>query len=278
MNFYKFLTFLGFASFLFGSGDLIAADFDLSNPVSVDSRIKTLVYSDNEIFTVVFNYGYHSYIEFSKGESVKVMAMGDTVNWRVKPVGNKLFIMPLEKSGKTNMMIETTKGRSYAFDLICRTDFEADVDPGKVSKINMDYSVARDLAYIVRFYYPKTKEEFEIEGIRLPNVSMPTKKADGPTKVDNILKANSTRNHYDYVSRDKSVDIVPTELFDDGYLTYFKFSNKGKIPKIFKRDKSGNFIPCKMLALNDYVIIKGVYTNLFLRHDKKYVEIINKSL
>ncbi|MCZ6902351.1 MAG: TrbG/VirB9 family P-type conjugative transfer protein [Rickettsia endosymbiont of Ixodes persulcatus] len=58
----------------------------VNNPITVDSRIKTFVYSNNEIYNVVFNYGYHSYIEFSKGETIKMLAMGNNVGWKVKPV------------------------------------------------------------------------------------------------------------------------------------------------------------------------------------------------
>ncbi|MGN7618878.1 MAG: TrbG/VirB9 family P-type conjugative transfer protein [Ehrlichia sp.] len=176
MSFYKIYTLLLILVTTSGSAYAMSTH---NNPVTVDSRIKTFVYSNNEIYNVVFNYGYHSYIEFSKGETIKMLAMGDNVSWKVKPVDNKLFIIPLEKRGKTNLLIETNKGRSYAFDLICLSESESD-DGKKVSYPG--YSELRDLAYIVRFYYPKTDEDFELSNSNVPDIHVlsKTKKTKEP--------------------------------------------------------------------------------------------------
>ena len=240
-----------------------------NNPVTVDSRIKTFVYSNNEIYSVVFNYGYHSYIEFSKGETIKMLAMGDNVSWKVKPVENKLFIMPLEKNGKTNMLIETNKGRTYAFDLICRSESETDDkqanDPG--------YSELRDLAYIVRFFYPKTEQDFELNKVNIPDIYV---SSEPETTKNVVIKPNLTSNNYVV---DKNKKISPTELFDDGNLTYFKFANNNQtIPQIFIYDNLGKIVPCKMLLLQNYIIIKGVHKNLYLQHKDESVKITNKKL
>ncbi|KJV69359.1 P-type conjugative transfer protein VirB9 [Candidatus Neoehrlichia procyonis] len=269
MNFYKIcLILLTLIIMIINKTQVLAHS---NSPISIDSRIKTFVYSQNEIFTVVFNYGYHSYIEFSKGETIKVIAMGNSTSWKVKPVDNKLFIMPLEKNGKTNMLIETNKGRSYAFDLICRSTDTKTLN----ASLNTDYSELRDLAYIVRFYYPKTEDEFDLNNIKVSTVSY--KKNSNVTNSVKITP-NSTRYNYIY-DKSSSNPMIPHELFDDGFLTYFKFANNNKIiPKIFIKNKLGQEIPCKMLLLQNYVIIKGVHKTLYLKHNKDAFLITNKTL
>lgn len=46
-----------------------------NKPISVDSRIKTFVYSPNEVFTVIFSQGYYSYIEFAEGKKSKILLL-----------------------------------------------------------------------------------------------------------------------------------------------------------------------------------------------------------
>jgi type IV secretion system protein VirB9 len=66
-------------------------------------------------------------------------------------------------------------------------------------------------------------------------------------------------------------------LFDDDYLTYFKFRDNNKIPQIFvEKDKTR--LPCRRLLFDDYVVIKGVHKKLFMRYGDDEVEIMNKSL
>ena len=198
-----------------------------------------------------------------------MLAMGDTASWKVRPIGNKLFIIPLEKNGKTNMLIETSKGRSYAFDLICRSEDDSNNDK---KEPNSEYSELRDLAYIVRFYYPKTEEEFELNKIKLPDVSVP--------KFSNItIMPNSTKHNYTIDNSTGDNKISPVELFDDGKLTYFKFANNNQIiPQIFAYNSSGKKVPCKMLLLQNYVIIKGVHKNLYIQHKNTSINITNKHL
>ncbi|MGN7618877.1 MAG: TrbG/VirB9 family P-type conjugative transfer protein [Ehrlichia sp.] len=88
------------------------------------------------------------------------------------------------------------------------------------------------------------------------------------------MKPNLTSNNY---VGDKTKKIFPTELFDDGRLTYFKFSNNNQIiPQIFTYDDLGKIVPCKMLLLQNYIIIKGVHKNLYLQYKDESVKIINK--
>ena len=46
-------------------------------PINIDSRIKTLIYNPNEIYTLNLKMGFQSIIEFSIDESVELISIGD---------------------------------------------------------------------------------------------------------------------------------------------------------------------------------------------------------
>lgn len=259
-------------TFLVCSG--LNASVSYNQPISVDSRIKTFVYSPNEVFTVVFSQGYYSYIEFSAGEKVRSIAVGDASSWKVMPSDNKLFIMPFEVSGRTNMIVTTTKKRNYVFDLVSRPNYDKKPNTD-AEKVSHDYSAEKDISYIVRFYYPTAEDEFDVD---MAEVSLPSQMEyieDGPEK---IIQENDTKYNYTYINDGSNEDIVPVELFDDGYLTYLKFRDNRKIPQIFMEAADKTRLSCKRLLFDDYVVIKGVHKKLFMLHKDDEVEIINRSL
>jgi type IV secretion system protein VirB9 len=104
-----------------------------------DSRIKTYMYSPDEVFLLVLHEGFQSNIEFAKGEKVQTISLGDKYSWQITPIDNLLFIRPLEENAHTNMTIITNKHK-YQFDLVAKA-----------------YKNAEDsqLIYSVKFCYPK---------------------------------------------------------------------------------------------------------------------------
>ena len=119
----------------------VASAFDDDLSVTTDSRIKTYIYNPNEVYLLVVHYGFQSQMEFAKGEEVQTISLGDAYAWKITPLGNRLFIKPMEKNIRTNMTVLTNK-RSYQFDIVAR---------------EMDDEDDADLVYVVRFYYPSNK-------------------------------------------------------------------------------------------------------------------------
>lgn len=115
-------------------------DEDIS--ITTDNRIKTYIYNPNEVYLLVLHFGFQSHIEFAKGEEIQAISMGDSYAWKISPLGNRLFIKPLEKNIRTNMTIITNK-RTYQFDIVSK---ELSLDEDE-----------KDLVYVVRFYYPKKR-------------------------------------------------------------------------------------------------------------------------
>ena len=107
-------------------------------PLTTDNRIKTYIYSPNEIYLMVLHHGFQSHIEFSTGEEIQTISLGDSYAWEITPLAHRLFIKPMAKNIRTNMTIITNK-RTYQFDIVSE-----DEEKGAV----------KDLVYVIRFYYP----------------------------------------------------------------------------------------------------------------------------
>ena len=111
-------------------------------PITTDSRVKTYIYSPNEIFQLNIFHGYQTSVEFAKGEEISTISMGDSYAWQINTVGNRLFIKPMEENMHTNMTIITNK-HDYHFDLFSK---------------KLDDKYLKDLVYVLRFYYPEDPE------------------------------------------------------------------------------------------------------------------------
>ena len=118
-----------------------AGMYDDSDDLSLttDSRIKTYIYSPNDVYLLVLHYGFQSHIEFAKNEIIDTITFGESFASRIARLDNKLFISPTEKNIRTNMTIITNK-RTYQFDIVAK-ELEDEDD--------------KDLVYVVRFRYPR---------------------------------------------------------------------------------------------------------------------------
>jgi type IV secretory pathway VirB9-like protein len=118
---------------------LLPAWAAFAQPIVSDSRIKTLVYNPNEVFTITTHYGYQANIEFGAREDIETVSVGDRVGWQIVPAGRRLFIRAMEENAHTNMTVITNK-RAYQFDL-------------RSSASDAVYG-SEELVYVVRFFFP----------------------------------------------------------------------------------------------------------------------------
>lgn len=113
------------------------------DPISIDNRIKTYIYNENEVYRLLIHYGYQTSVEFGEGERVMTISVGDTYAWKITPVGRRLFIKPLQNNMHTNMTVITNK-HSYQFDLLSKTP---------------DGKLDSELIYVMRFFYPENTSQ-----------------------------------------------------------------------------------------------------------------------
>ena len=107
--------------------------------ITTDSRIKTYIFNQNDVFLLVLHYGFQSHIEFARNEVIETITLGDSYAWKITPIGSRLFIKPMERNIRTNMTIITDK-RTYQFDIVAK---------------ELESGEEKDLVYVVRFQYPK---------------------------------------------------------------------------------------------------------------------------
>jgi type IV secretion system protein VirB9 len=220
-------------------------------PTPTDSRIRTMVYSPNDVFKFIGYYNYQASIELAKDEDVQSISMGDTTGWQVVPSGNRIFLKPVENDATTNMTLITNK-RTYYFELYGQ-EAQDIRDP--------------DMVFNVRFIYPDEALEDNLQSY-----------AVNATDYPDLEHPENYNFNYTISGHE---DIAPIKIFDDGNFTYLQFRNRNsQIPAIFAVDQDlkeevVNYRPSKADA--NLVIIERVYKKLSLRSGKKITCIFNEA-
>lgn len=218
-------------------------------PAAIDSRIKTYVYSENEVFRIVVNYGYQTSIEFSEGEEIQTISVGNNYLWQLTPVGKRLFIKPLEDNVVTNMTILTNK-RSYQFEMQSKNLTGASSD--------------EELAYVIRFFYPDEVQQTQ-------KITAPKVEATTPTTVNYITPFN-----FNY-TQEGSKAILPSKIFDDGTNTFFKFPATVKnLPQFYDQTQDQKTLLDPRMK-GEYVVVNVVAKKFDLILGDKKVTVYNEN-
>jgi len=220
------------------SQTLYASEID--TPITIDSRIKTFVYSENEIFPVVLHYGYQTAIEFAKDETIQTYSVGNQFVWQFSAIGRTLFIRPLEDNIITNMTVITNK-RRYYFELYSKM----------LSGVNDE-----EMSYVVRFFYPDNNSD---------KIQIKTS-ADQP-KNDNIDTIKPYNFNYEISGINKE---RLSMVFDNGINTFFKLDNN-KISSINCDGK--NFTP---RILGNYLVINSLCKQAYIDLEGKRIMVNSK--
>ena len=206
---------------------------EVDAPVTIDSRIKTFVYSENEIFPVVLHYGYQTAIEFGKDETIQTYSVGNQFVWQFSAIGRTLFIRPLEDNIVTNMTVITNKKRYY-FELYSKM----------ISGINDE-----EMSYVVRFFYPDNGSD-----------KIKIKISEDKSKDENIDVIKPYNFNYEISGLNKDKLSV---VFDNKINTFFKFTNIDKVNYINCDGKNltprilGNYMVINSLCKSAYIELEG---------------------
>ncbi|MCH2037102.1 MAG: TrbG/VirB9 family P-type conjugative transfer protein [Rickettsiales bacterium] len=219
-----------------------------AEPVLTDSRIKTYVYNDSEVFKVTAHYGYSTYIEFAESESPSYLQFGDPLSWGYDVVGNKLFLRVIDGFSQTNMTVISNLGRTYQFDI------QSKIPPAEIDN---------NLTYVVRFFYPDNS----FDRLELAKAK----------PVDELPLPSNKQYNFDYTMVGPD-SIAPTAVFDDGKSTYFKFSSgDSRLPNIFMLDASGAEIPVELEKRGNFMILDRITNQYTIRLGVELVCIFNEA-
>jgi type IV secretion system protein VirB9 len=237
---------------------LFAVNMALAQPITTDSRIKTIVYSPNEVFALTTHYGYQSNIEFGPKETIETISVGDRVGWQISPAGRRLFIRAQEENAHTNMTVVTNL-RAYQFDL-------------RSSSSEAVFG-SEELTYVVRFYYPD-------ENDNMPPPPGNFSPAPPPPPVAAAVPAApaSTVSGFNYrYSFSGPAAFAPVKIFDDGKSTFFKFAGTVS-PKISVVSANGEALDVPARRTADGLIAVSVIAPRFaIRQGAQQVFVYNEA-
>ncbi len=218
-----------------------------AKPVATDSRIKTFVYSENEVFRIVVHHGYQTSIEFANGESIQTLSVGNNYAWQLTPIGRRLFIRPLEENISTNMTLITNL-RTYQFE---------------IHSASLARTIDEELVYVVRFFYPDDDAD-QIKP-RLQSSKQPE-----PTPV--IKPYNF---HY---SLSGSAAHAPSRVFDDGINTFFRFDKALKVPLQVAVKTADGYKVLNVRRRGEFYLVNTVAAEFQIVVDGKIINVYNESL
>lgn len=244
-----------------------------SEPLVVDSRIRTLIYNENEVYRLITDYGYQSNIVFSEKERVRTLSIGDSVPFKITPSGNRIFVKTLQRGHLTNMTIVTNK-RVYQFEL---------------SSI---IKSARDITYVMRFFYPQEDLEAiadeDIENISEIVVdefddgsspSIPRSENISEVAKQPSLSEKDFNYSYSISGPDGDFDFSPSQIFDNGNSTFMKFAPEtANIVNLFEVTKDGIEQPLAVRFEGEYLVIDKALGKIAVRLGSDIICVYNDSV
>lgn len=222
-----------------------------------DPRIRVVDYEPDAIYRIVGAYRTATQVVFAPEETIRHVAVGDSVAWEVAAEGSVLFLKPRERHQATNLLVVTDRGgqvRHYAFELAA------------------DEARGRAPAYQIRFRYPADDQARALQAVeaaaaavetRLVGLALQQGAVEGPRNLAYAVQG--------------SADLQPSEVSDNGRFTVLRFPGAQAVPAIFAvaEDGSERLVPFDVRG--DYVVIHGVERGLRLRRGRQVLCIYNEA-
>lgn len=217
-------------------------------PIGGENRIKIINYTPNTVFKFVGHYEYQSIIEFGIDEEIQTISMGTPTPWQIVPAGNRIFIKPVEDNASTNMTVITDK-RMYFFEMHAQ---------------NADGVNDESLNFVVKFVYP---EQYNLSAGAVTQIQQ----TNGP----DLSKPELFNFNYSISGSVK--DFEPTQVFDDGEFTYFKFRDiNAELPAIFVVNTKGEEGIVNYRVTAGYIVVERVAARYTLRHGGEVICVFNE--
>lgn len=267
------------------------------DPVGTDSRIRTFIYGKNDVFRVVTTFGYQSTIEFEDDEKLKTISVGNSGYFRVTPLKNKIIVRGLQPNLLTNMSVVTNK-RNYQFELSTILNTIDDV----MYVVRFYYpegNTGGDVTPIVAGAPVGTVNSVSVPEVRLggqpapsvpmsmspplqnPVVSYPSPPQQQPQPAPPSPGMNGgfavqspSGFNYNY-SLTGPENLSPTEVFDDGTRTYFKFAVQDT-PN-FRAVSPAGEMPANYQFSNGYYVVEAIAPEINAYFGTDKITVYNES-
>ncbi len=208
---------------------------------TVDSRVRTALYSPDEVYRLEGRAGYQIDIQFDRGETFVGLGAGDLQALTFVAQGNHLFLKPKASRVSTNLTVMTT-ARDYRFDYSVSPKQLDGEDPPVI--------------YALRFVYPHSENAVS---------AAQEESADIDGKLRSADEAKSGSTDYWYCGHPS---LKPTAASDDGMRTRLRFGDRAELPAIFVRNDDGSESLVNSSIQDGDVIVHRVAHRFILRRGK----------
>jgi type IV secretion system protein VirB9 len=213
----------------------------------IDPRIRTALYSADEVYLLYGYVGFHLDLEFEEDERFVSLSGGDLDALTYSARDNILTLKPKVASTEMNLAVTTTKRRYYFLYTA------AEERPQGASDRVM---------YAVRFTYPKAS-------------GGPTLSWDQRVALD-LAKTAQVRARNDDYWYCGDPHLRPIAASDDGVQTRLTFAAKRELPALFVRNDDDSESLLNFSIEGDDVVIHRVAARFVLRRGKLTGCIVNK--
>ncbi|MCF8004370.1 MAG: TrbG/VirB9 family P-type conjugative transfer protein [Chromatiaceae bacterium] len=198
---------------------------------AVDGRLRYTSYHQDQVYNLQAAIGRALFIQFDEGEEMERFYTGDSEAWEVGKHGNIIAIKPTAEVPDTNLIVSTSTGRIYTFDL----------------SLN-----ARAPMYGIRFSYPNEQRRA-------------TETATAKRELSASLDPHAhTRKNYHYAGAG-SPTVQPAEIFDNGTHTFMRFPENTTFPSVFAIGPDGGETLVNKTVRDNWLILPAVGNEWRLR-------------
>ncbi len=234
-----------------------------------DYRIRTIDYSEGQVYRITGFFGFHALLMFGPDERVEKVG-GFEKGWSVDNLGNKLLIHPKMDDADSNLTVVTTR-RVYFFDL--------SVKP--FPKKYISQADDPEQTYALKFRYPQ--DEAAAARARAESEAAAARARAEAAAVELRLRQATTKvsekpKHWNYTYMGADA-IRPYQVWDDGTFTYFKFYAQQDLPSFFvvNDDGSESVVNKGMEEGGDTMVVQRVGKQFVLRMGNSVVCIYNEN-
>lgn len=223
-----------------------------ATPLPTDTRLVVFTYDMNNSFEILVRPRAVTHIQMGADERIKVLALGDTIQWEWSKTadGQHLFIKPKFEKIDTSGTLVTTK-RTY--QLI----FKASTVEGKwYQRVTWEYP---EVITMEDTTVDKSAAEQELNA--------PTKLSPG-TAVENL--------NFDYTA-EGDTPFKPVTVFDDGQFTFLRMPPKVKeLPAVLLLTSDDDNELINYIVRGDYLVVQRLVDRVLLKIGKQEVIVSKK--
>ena len=248
-----------------------------------DPRLRELVYSKEQLVSVLVRRGVVTHIEVDPSEHILYAATGvgsdcksDTDSWCIEPVfgDHHVFVKPKSFASGVNNLEVVTDRRAYSIQFTTlavedprqpalRVTLTAPLDPGPLPAPGAQATTAE-------------------AGAPTPGASNSAAAAMTAKSGSDQLVALGLRQapiivntRYSIALGKKSQDIVPSMAFDDGRMTYIRFPGNRELPAVFQVGEDGSESMVNPRMEGDLLVVDRVARRFSLRLGNQVVALYN---